>query len=464
MRGDSSEIYEFGNFRLDVGERTLRRLDGPIKGSIPEKAFQTLLHLVRNGGTLLTKGELLGTVWRDVVVEENNLVKAIFAIRRLLDDMSDNPQYIETVPKYGYRFVAPVRRTSASPLQQGAGTDKDRKDEWSKSRAYELYLRGRVKAGNVKKDETEATITLLEEAIVINPKFPEALAQLARAYVRMAFNFSDGGERKRFLENAEVAIEGALDLNPDLAEGHFARGLVLWTHTKGFPHEPAIQSYKRSLELNPNADEAHHQLSMVYGHIGLLEEALACVKRAIEINPNNTMARFRVSNYLAWQCRFDEAMSALKTVPRDVSPLLVDRIRAEILIQTGRPGDAEALVDRYLKNNSSDEGGSFTGVKALILARNGKQKEALEAIDRCSEIGKGFGHFHHTAYNIAAAYTALNEPDVAVNWLEAAADDGFPCYPYFKMDPNLDGLQHHPGFVDLMSGLEKQWKGFKRIA
>ena len=464
MTREVKESYEFGNFRLDVGEHKLMRLDGTTKGSIPEKAFQTLVHLVRNSGTLLTKDELLETVWRDVVVEENNLVKAIYAIRRFLDDISENPKYIETVPKHGYRFVAKVKRTEGGGHSNGDSAQERKKGSTIRSPAYKLYLRGKVKAGNVKRDETEAAIKLLEEAVAIDPNFAEALAQLARAYVRMAFNFSEGADRKRFLENAEVAIEGALDLKPDLAEGHFARGLILWTHTKGFPHEQAIQSYKRSLESNPNADETYHQLSMVYGHIGLLEEALVTVRRAIEINPNNTMARFRVSNYLAWQCKFDEALSVLKTVPRDVSPFLVDRIRAETLIQIGRSAEAEAIVDRYLESHSTDEGGSFASVKALILAKNEERKRAHDAIGRCSGMGKGFGHFHHTAYNIASAYAALNEPEKAVKWLEAAADDGFPCYTYFEVDPNLENLRAHPRFRELMSGLQKQWKRFKQIA
>ncbi len=456
-----SESYEFGNFRLDVGEHKLMRLVGPTKGSIPEKAFQTLVHLVRNCGTLLTKDELLDAVWPDVVVEENNLVKAIYAIRRFLDDISEDPKYIETVPKHGYRFVAAVKKTGSQI--NGHVAQAPAKASLARSPAYELYLRGKVKVGTVKKDETEAAIKLLEEAIAIDPHFAEALAQLARAYVRMAFNFSQGDDRTRFLENAEVAIEGALDLKPDLAEGHFARGLILWTHTKGFPHEQAIQSYKRSLELNPRADETYHQLSMVYGHIGLLDEALVAVRRAIELNPNNTMARFRVSNYLAWQGKFDEAISVLKTVPRDVSPFLVDRIRAETFIQTGRSGEAEAIVDRYLENHSTDEGGSFTSVKALILARNEKRTGANDAINRCSGMGKGFGHFHHTAYNIASAYASLDEPENAVKWLEAAADDGFPCYTYFTVDPNLDNIRSHAAFVDLMSTLQRQWQQFKSL-
>jgi DNA-binding winged helix-turn-helix (wHTH) protein len=335
LQRENTEVYEFGRFRLDVGEHKLMRLEGRTNGSIPEKAFRTLIHLVRNGGTLLTKDELLEAVWPETAVEENNLVKTIYAIRRFLDDVSDNPQYVETIPKHGYRFVADVKRIETGGRSK-KGEVQEKSTSVSRSPAYGLYLRAKVKSGNVKKEETESAIRLLEEAVAIDANFAEAHAQLARACVRMAFNFSDAADQKRFLENAEVAIEAALDLKPDLAEGHFARGLLLWTRAKGFAHEQAIQSYKRSLESNPNADETHHQLSMVYGHIGLLDEALQSVKRAIEINPNNTMARFRVGNYLAWQGKFDEAISALKTVPSDVGPLLVDRIRAETLIQLGR--------------------------------------------------------------------------------------------------------------------------------
>ena len=462
MSRERPEIYEFGKFRLDVGEHKLIRLNGPTMGSIPEKAFQTLVHLVRNSGTLMTKDDLLKTVWRDVVVEENNLVKAIFAIRRFLDDISESPKYIETVPKHGYRFVADVKRTEAGEQAEGSALEDRKKSFSGRSPAYDLYLRGKVKAGNVKRDETEAAIKLLEEAVAIDPNFAEAYAQLARAYIRMAFNFSDDVNRKRYLENAEVAIEAALDLRPDLAEGHFARAQILWTHTKGFPHEQAIQSYKRSLESNPKADETHHQLSMVYGHIGLLDEALQTVKRAIEINPNNTMARFRVANYLAWQGKFDEAISAFKTVPTDVSPFLVERIRAEVYIQTGRLDEAEAIVDRYLETHPTDEGGSFTSVKALLLAKRGKKKEADEAIKRSAKTGKGLGHFHHSAYNIASAYAVLNEPDEAVKWLEVTADDGFPCYTYFAIDPNLANLRANARFIDFMSAQERQWKRFKQ--
>jgi DNA-binding winged helix-turn-helix (wHTH) protein/Flp pilus assembly protein TadD len=460
-----SESFEFGDFLLDVGERKLVRRDGVMSGALPEKAFQTLVHLVRRGGTLLTKEELLLAVWPDTIVEENNLGKAIHAIRRCLGERIGEQKYIETVPKHGYRFVAKVRRLSDDtdhPLTVQVAHDAIGPP--TRSPAYDLYLRGKVKAGSENREDTEAAIKVLEAAVAIDPNLAGAYAQLARAYNTLAFKFSSETQAKVYHENAEVAILKSLALDPELAEGHFARGLILWTKTKGFPHEQAIQSYKRSLELDPDDDETHHQVSMVYSHIGLLNEAQESVRRALEINPNNTMARFRVGVYNAYQGRFDEAINVFKTIPRDVSPLLVDRCMADVLVQVGRLKEAEEIVQLYLEKHPKDEGGSFTSVKAVLLAKRGKELESEAAIRHAVDLGHGFGHFHHTAHNIASAYAAMNRPEDAVHWLESASDDGFPNPTYFAIDPNLVTIRHHPQFVELMAKLNLRWQRFKDLA
>ncbi len=92
------EVYEFGEFRLDVGERTLERRDGRTRIVIPEKAFQTLVHLVRNSGALVRREAILATVWPGVLVEEGNIGKVIHSIRRALGDRNGESPYIETVP------------------------------------------------------------------------------------------------------------------------------------------------------------------------------------------------------------------------------------------------------------------------------------------------------------------------------------------------------------------------------
>ncbi|MGC2764080.1 MAG: winged helix-turn-helix domain-containing protein [Candidatus Acidiferrum sp.] len=118
---NASELYEFGPFRLDPKERKLMR--GSELVVLAPKAFDTLHLLVRNNGHLVERDELIRQLWPDSFVEDGNLSNSIFVLRKAL---GEDPQYIETVPKRGYRFVGGVRRlsnaktpplTEASPVQ-----------------------------------------------------------------------------------------------------------------------------------------------------------------------------------------------------------------------------------------------------------------------------------------------------------------------------------------------------------
>lgn len=123
MSKDAKEIYEFAGFRLDIREHVLERLEGEKVESIPEKAFQTLAHLVRNSGNLITKEELLSAVWPDTIVEENNLDKAIHVIRHVLGEKPGGQKYVETVRKHGYRFVATVKKLEIPPERVAGDPD-----------------------------------------------------------------------------------------------------------------------------------------------------------------------------------------------------------------------------------------------------------------------------------------------------------------------------------------------------
>ncbi|MGJ5820993.1 winged helix-turn-helix domain-containing protein [Paludibaculum fermentans] len=106
------QAYVFGPFRLVPGERMLRRGDQVL--NLPHKAFETLLLLVRNSGHLMRKDDLMSALWPDSFVEEVSLASKISLLRRVLGDAGAECDYIQTVPKQGYRFLAPVTRTWAS--------------------------------------------------------------------------------------------------------------------------------------------------------------------------------------------------------------------------------------------------------------------------------------------------------------------------------------------------------------
>ena len=107
MSNDARQLYDFGEFRLDVSERLLscRGVGIPLT----PKAIGLLLALVDQPGRVLDKETLLRTVWPDSFVEENNLADNIFKLRRVLGDGKNGRTFIETVPKRGYRFVAEIR-------------------------------------------------------------------------------------------------------------------------------------------------------------------------------------------------------------------------------------------------------------------------------------------------------------------------------------------------------------------
>ncbi len=107
-----TQLYEFGLFRLDTSERLLLR--GGVRVTLTDKAFDTLVALVRRKGRLASKEELMTEVWPGAFVEENNLDKSISAIRQALGEKATSPEYVETVRGRGYRFVADV-----SEVQEG---------------------------------------------------------------------------------------------------------------------------------------------------------------------------------------------------------------------------------------------------------------------------------------------------------------------------------------------------------
>ncbi|HEY6403311.1 MAG TPA: winged helix-turn-helix domain-containing protein, partial [Blastocatellia bacterium] len=107
MRKQTKQLYEFGPFRLDVDERLLMRDERTTP--LPPKVFDTLLVLVENSGRVVSKDELMRSLWPDTFVEESNLTQNISQLRRALGDGTDGAKYIETIPKRGYRFIANVQ-------------------------------------------------------------------------------------------------------------------------------------------------------------------------------------------------------------------------------------------------------------------------------------------------------------------------------------------------------------------
>jgi DNA-binding winged helix-turn-helix (wHTH) protein/tetratricopeptide (TPR) repeat protein len=114
------ELFEFGEFRLDVRERRLSR--GATTIPLAPKTFDLLVALVRRAGRLTTKHELLALVWSDSFVEEGILAVHVSSLRKALPDTDGGRRYIETVSGSGYRFIAPVTAIELDDVPTSAVT------------------------------------------------------------------------------------------------------------------------------------------------------------------------------------------------------------------------------------------------------------------------------------------------------------------------------------------------------
>lgn len=160
----NNPVYAFADFRLDPARRLLLKKGEAI--ALHPKAFDLLVELVENRDRVLSKNELLNTVWEGQFVEEGNLAVQIFALRKIFGEKKGEPRFIVTVPGKGYRFVADVREADGD----------ERKDFISEGEAFTRFV-----AFSDKSDEITANGHA--KSSVASKKFPSQGAFLNRKSV-----------------------------------------------------------------------------------------------------------------------------------------------------------------------------------------------------------------------------------------------------------------------------------------
>ena len=218
MNNGEKTIFSFGPYRLDPVERVLSRANESL--GLTPKAFDALVLLVENSGHLLEKDLFMQRLWPDTTVEENNLSQCIYVLRRTLNHGTapDENQYIETVPRRGYRFTANVERISLSPRHEGM-TNSDKAEPKPRQRSTRAAL---LAAG------AAAVIFALAFAILsrrLRPASPSADTSSASVAVLPFLNLSDKPQ------NEYLSDGFTEELTTALAEVH---GLRVVARTSAF--------------------------------------------------------------------------------------------------------------------------------------------------------------------------------------------------------------------------------------
>ena len=193
-------------------------------------------------------------------------------------------------------------------------------------------------------------------------------------------------------------------------------------------------------------------------HLGFHDEAIAELRIAAQLDPSDREAAGRISHCYYYSHQHEQVLAELKHMGSG------PWFNANSLMHLGRVTEAlqvaRAHLARAIQEKSHTEALARSNY-ALMLAGNGDrtsaQRELATVAPRLANPER-YSHMHHAQYAAACAFALLGQKREALQWLQTAADGGFPCYPFFKDEPSLAALRGDPAFDAFMARLEQRWQ------
>jgi tetratricopeptide (TPR) repeat protein len=328
--------------------------------------------------------------------------------------------------------------------------------------AYEWFMKAEFRLTPENNCDVDSCIFFLKKAIEADSSFALAHAELSRAYsIKNYFIDPNGG----YTEKAFIEAEKSLYMNPNLAEGYFAKAYLTWNFHNKFPHEKVIREYKRAIALKPDLDEAYHQLGVVYFHVGLIDEGFEAYRKALKINPDNKFTAVDLASMYFFTGKKTD-LELLIDLFKEQPDNLISSFRATqwaiALITLDRLCEAEIILSEFLTKDPSDL--FINSALAILQTKKGDRTGALKKIELCEKSNLNTGHFHHAVYNLAVAYALLGDFKRSVRKLTWVAENGFPNYTIFRDDQLLDSLHQFTPYNELLKKLKKSWTKYRQVA
>ena len=312
-------------------------------------------------------------------------------------------------------------------------------------RARQAYLRGRYFWNRRTQDSVTRSVKYFTDAIREDPKYADAYAALAEAYLLLAiYGNSDPSDS---LLKAQYAAERALDLDSNLGEAHTALGAV--RVERDWDWSGAEKEYQRALQLNPDDPTAHHWYSLHLSRMGKSRDAETEIQRALALDPLSLIINTDAAETAYW------AREPQKALTRVESALALNSDFAEAHLTKGkileqlhqfREAKAEFEIGKSLFGRS-DYADAF---KAHALALGGEREEALKIVQQLeSEWPKS----HLSAVGFAMAYCGLRDTDEAMKWFDFAYQRHEMGMGMIAVDPMFDGCRTDSRFRELLRRL-----------
>jgi tetratricopeptide (TPR) repeat protein len=318
--------------------------------------------------------------------------------------------------------------------------------------AYAEFVRGYRLSSSGEPATLDEAIQCLSNAVTRDSGFALAHATLSLTCATRHFEFDPAN---KWLEKAEFHCRRALELNPELPEGHVANAFLLWGPSKNFQHLDAIAELRRALSLQKNLPHAYNRLGTILAHIGLMDHAREMYERGRPFQPNKAVNHSIVQVYI-WNHEFDLAREEIEAWQRArPGNKYAIYFGPQPALMTGDLKEARALLDEAVQLFPEEP--LIVSLLGVYWALLGNTEQALECVTRACGSANSFGHAHHTYYQIACIFSLLSRRDVAFEWLERAINHGFACWPFFLKDTCLQNLRSLPEFDTLIGSLQAKY-------
>jgi DNA-binding winged helix-turn-helix (wHTH) protein len=420
--------YAFGSFTYDAkrGKLQCYGVDIPLK----PKTGALLHYFLQHPHRIITKSELLDTLWRDEDVVEANLAQHVFLLRQAFTTYSPGETFIVTTARQGYCFVAPVR--TAAPKQPTRGP------------SWKSYVEGRFLIEQRTHTSLDRAISAFERTIAADETHAAAHAGIAEANVLAAeYLFV---EPHAAFRRARSAAERALDLDPDNVDAHVALGNVHLFYDWDFV--AAYEALERATWLDPAHSSSRLDKARFLGIVGNYDAAVSEIASVLAREPFSLKAMSALAAVAILHNDFETVKEMSEAaLSLDSSHALMQYYLISGFALSGRYREALDLFDSKAAQPYRQQS---LAVAAFAAARAGLRSRANELI---GEIDDASNWPYLSAFNRALPRIGLNEPGYAIGLLRRGIEDRDPWsvfilrYPLFAELPGIEELRHTIGPV-----------------
>ncbi len=283
--------------------------------------------------------------------------------------------------------------------------------------AYDYYLRGRKFINELRVRSFEFARQMFTRATAIDPNYALAYAGMADC---SSYLYAYFGGNEEVLRAAEAASRRALELDPELAEAHVARGQAL---TLSQQYSGAEREFEIALGLNPRLFEAYFNYGRACGVQGKREQAIQLLEQAMEVRPEEF-----------------NALVLLATIYRGLD------LEPETKAAYRRALD---IIENHLELNPHDTRALYTGAQALVEI--GRREDGLAWAKQALEMEPDEPG---VLYNVACVYSLAGEIENAIDCIEKVLGAGLSNRAWVEQDSDLDPLRGHPRFQALLAGMK----------